>query len=105
MCLDQSGEIPANCDQRRCKPNDQDNNNTNPDYLDLENDDLLVIPILGLIGGFIAFIIHRYKDRLLCIILDRIFDGIGGGGLNSSTAETDITSADKTYVKQRLAAE
>ena len=64
---------------------------------------LLIIPILGFISGIAAFIVRRFKDRLLFIIVDRIFDCSGSGeGDHSSSVDTDTTTADMTHVKQRL---
>ena len=64
---------------------------------------LLVIPILGFLGGVAVFIIRRFKDRLLFILLDRIFDCLGSDeGNESHMAETDSTAVESTCPKERF---
>ena len=104
---DQRVQSPPRCDQKKCKENDHEYDQ-DIDVHDLERnqDDLytlLIIPIVGFISGIAAFIIRRFKDRLLFIILHRIFDCLGNEeGNHSSSVDTDTTSADITYAKERL---
>ena len=76
--------------------------------VDLKNgqDDLyalLVVPILGVIGGFCAYIIRRYRDRILYRMLFRFLGCIvGGEDTDSSMTQTETTSADTTIAKRRF---
>ena len=89
-----------------CEHHDDENYDDEQHDLDNEQNELyalLVIPIFGIISGVMVFVIRRFKDRLLIVILDTIFNCIGGRErVQTSTSETDSTSADMTYVKERL---
>ena len=104
--LDQAPEIPPSSDHRETDEDyDQDDDADDLETDDDDDDDfyaLLVIPILGFIGGIAAFIIRRFKDRLLMILLERIFDCLGSDeGNKSHMADTDSTSVESTCPKER----
>ena len=94
---DQGVQSPPSCDQKNCN---------DPHDLEKNQDDLyalLIIPILGFLSGIAAFIVRRFKDRLLFIIIDRIFGcSVSGEGDHSDSVDTDTTTANTTHVKQRL---
>ena len=54
------------CNQKKCKTiedSDEDDDDVDDDQEDLYA--LLIVPILGVIGSFSAYIFRQYKDRLL----------------------------------------
>ena len=94
------------CDDERCQDNDQSDKHY--DYEDDHDDDddlyaLIVIPFLGIIGGFLTFLIRRYKNVILLRLLNRLFDCIDGDERAvSMETDTDTTSLKSTLVKERL---
>ena len=56
-----------------------DDENYDDEQHDLDNNQnelcaLLVIPFFGIISGIMVYVIRRFKDRLLIVILDTIFN-------------------------------
>ena len=59
-----------------------DDENYDDEQHDLDNDQnelyaLLVIPFFGIISGIMVYVIRRFKDRLLIVILDTILIALG----------------------------
>ena len=102
FCLDQSGEIPRNCNKERCKIIEDTDDDVDDNQEDLYA--LLIVPILGVIGGFSAYIYRRFRDRLVFRILATVLDCFAGGEEEgeSTMADTETTSADTNFVKQRF---
>ena len=91
------------CDDERCQENDH--YKYEDDHDDDEDDlyALVVIPILGIIGGFLTFLIRRYKNVILLRLLNRLLDCIDGDERAvSMVTDTDTTSVESTLVKERL---
>ena len=78
---------PVICNKERCPDNDQRNKQYDyeDDYDDSDHDDgesdddlyiLVVIPILSIIGGFLAFLFCRYNGCIFLALLTRLFGWI-----------------------------
>ena len=61
-----------------CEHHDDENYDDEQDNDQNDLYALLVIPFFGIISGIMVYVIRRFKDRLLIIILDIIFNCTGG---------------------------
>ena len=95
------------CHDERCQENDHYEYEDDHDDDDDEDEDdlyaLVVIPILGIIGGFLTFLIRRYKNVILLRLFNRLLDCIDGDERAvSMETDTDTTSVESTLMKERL---
>ena len=93
------------CDNERCQESNHYEYEDDHDDDDDDNEDdlyaLVVIPILGIISGFLTFLIRRYKNVILLRIVNRLFDCIDSDDRAVSLeTETDTTSVENTLVKE-----